>query len=421
MSIRSEPVSSHITLAGCTILHSFTHALPTMFAPLYLLMATDLHLQGVKLVTLLLTVYGCVYYIFSFAAGILADRFDRRMLLGIGLIGNAAAVMAIGFTHSYAPMLGLAVLAGFFGAIFHPAGNALAAAHYPKSPGMAIGLMGVGSGLGFWAGPQYAGWRATLTGHWQTPCVELGAFGIIVGLAFVILARETNPRHAHHDTPLHPHVGKRLRRRAYAIASLLCWRDFAGTAVVTLASVFLQKAYGLDAARTGYILGTMMIISIIVNPLTVYLSAGHRRLPTLTIILIGAGLTIAIVPLIPLWMVLPVLCVFQAFSLGSYAVGDAAILERVPAQMRGRFSGFFLTLVGTFSSTAPWVMGFWTDHLGEHANHPRGYILPFAAVGAMLIFSSLGVRLIAHLTDVEKPIASEILATAQPICPSAVG
>src|SRR4051812_46660483 len=116
-SSRSRAV---ITLAGATILHAFTHAFPTMFAPLYLMMAETMKLGGVKYATLLITIYGTVYYLVAYPAGVLADRYDRRTLLTIGIIGNSLAVMGMGMTHSYMGFVMLAVMAGVFGTLFHP-------------------------------------------------------------------------------------------------------------------------------------------------------------------------------------------------------------------------------------------------------------------------------------------------------------
>src|SRR5204862_3961485 len=122
-----------------------------------------------------------------------ADRFDRKWLLGVGLIGHAAAMVATGLTHDYSMIVAFSVIAGIFGTLFHPAANALIPAHYPNNPGLAIGMLGIGSGLGFFFGPHYAGWRAqTAAWHfksvanWQKPCIELGAAGVICGLAFLM-------------------------------------------------------------------------------------------------------------------------------------------------------------------------------------------------------------------------------------------
>src|ERR1044071_5219216 len=172
---------SRITLALCTVLHALTHAFASLLVPLYLLMKNDLGRSGVKAVALIVTIYGAVYCLFSYPAGVMADRFNRKVLLGVGLLGNALAILAMGLTRQYEMLIGLAIVAGIFGTLFHPTANALIPAHFSKNPGMAIGLMGIGSGLGFFAGPQYAGWRAASASGawggraaWQVPCIELG-------------------------------------------------------------------------------------------------------------------------------------------------------------------------------------------------------------------------------------------------------
>src|ERR1700750_3183524 len=103
---------SPVTLVLTTLLHAFTHAYGVMLVPLYLLIVSDLGLAGVKRASLVVTIYGVVYAIFSFPAGVLADRLNRKMLLGFGLIANASAVLSMGLTHSYAPLIALAVVAG---------------------------------------------------------------------------------------------------------------------------------------------------------------------------------------------------------------------------------------------------------------------------------------------------------------------
>src|SRR5688572_13366719 len=193
-------VYSHITLGFGAVLHAFTHAYGTMLVPLYLMMQRDLGLGGVQAVALIVAVYGLVYCLLAYPAGMLADRVDRKVLLGVGLIGNAAAIGGMAFTHQYWLLLVLGAAAGAFGALFHPTANALMPAHYPKQPGMAIGILAIGAGLGFFAGPRYAGWRADVVSDgrwglsaWQVPCLEMGIAGVVVGVLFLILAWEVAP------------------------------------------------------------------------------------------------------------------------------------------------------------------------------------------------------------------------------------
>src|SRR5947208_13933011 len=85
----AEPASrirSHVTLALCTILHAFTHAYGTLLVPLYLLVRDDLRLPGVSRASMIVTVYGLVYCLGSYTAGVMADRWNRKALLGVGLL-----------------------------------------------------------------------------------------------------------------------------------------------------------------------------------------------------------------------------------------------------------------------------------------------------------------------------------------------
>ena len=407
---------SHLTLLLCTILHAFTHAFGTLLVPLYLLMVSDLRLAGVSYASAIVTIYGVVYCLGSYAAGVMADRYNRKLLLGVGLLGNALAVTAMGLTRQYELIMLFGILAGVFGTLFHPAANALVPAHYPKSPGMAIGLLGIGSGVGFFAGPQFAGWRAQsaqwnfgAVADWQKPLIEAGVAGLIIGIIFLLVAREIGS-HPSRGGVTHA-ISGRLRLRVAQLACVLGCRDFAGLATISLASIYLQKAHGLDAKRTGFILGAMMLSSILVNPFMVYFSPGRRRLPMLAMVLVAGGAVIAVTPLVSLRFVLPVLMTFMVFQLGSYALSDAAMLERVAPQVRGRVVGLFLTIAGTFSSTAPFVMGVWTDRLGERATQPAAYVPLFATLGVLMFVAAACTPLIARLGDVEGPAIEPLTQT----------
>jgi MFS family permease len=393
---------SHVTLALSTVLHLFTHAYGVMLVPLYLLMVNDLHLKGVSAAALVVTVYGVTYNLFSFTAGKLADGYDRRVLLSIGLLGNSVAIVLMGMTHHYWMIMLLSVMAGLFGTLFHPAANALVSAHYPASPGMAIGLLGIGSGLGFYIGPRFAGWRADLPAPmylhiaaWQRPLVELGALGVITAVLYLLFAKETariqKTRRAHVE------LGRNLRRKMMWISLTLGCRDFAGVSAVSLIGIFLQKARGMDARETGRFVGVMMLGSMIVNPLLVYFSPHRRRLPVLVALLIGSGIMLVAIPFTPLVVTLVALAIFEALHLGCYAVGDAAMLERVPDQLRGRLTGMFLALAGTVASLGPWVVGFFSDRLGAHGTEPHAYVPLFACNGALLLVAVSSIPIISRL------------------------
>ena len=395
--------SSHstITVAGITLLHAFTHAFQVLLIPLYLMIQRDLNLTGASAVALIVTVYNFAYWTLSLGSGILADRFNRKVLLGIGLIGNAAAIAMMGLTRQYELLLLLGVVAGLFGTLFHPAANALASAHYPRSPGTIIGIIGIGAGIGFFFGPRIAGWRAETHG-WERPLVECGIAGVVVGTLFLLFASEVRGRKAHirvftsGDRVPGPAMTPALRRRVLCAAAVLGWRDFSAFASMTIASIYLQKAQGRSVRETGLILGSMMLVSVFVNPLCVWASPRKRRLPTLIASLILGGALLALVPWVsPAWT-LAVFALFQTCSLCSFALGDAAMLERVDANVRGRVVGLFLTVAGTLGSIAPWVTGWYTDHMGPAAGDQRNYVLPFAVLGSIMALAAFSTPIISR-------------------------
>lgn len=388
MGIRSASPHAHLTLAGATLLHAFTHAYATMFHPLYLLMRADLQVERVSHITLLVTLYGVVYWGLSYPAGLLADRFDRRLLLAVGLLGNAAAITAIGFAGSYPVVVALCVVAGVFGSLFHPCANALVPAHYPKAPGMAIGLLGIGSGIGFFAGPFLSGLLAkhpplseASLPAWQQPFVLFGLAGVLVAVLFYFTAREAG---AHASTPK-PQLPPGLRGRTLLHAVLISLREFCSVGATTLAALYLLKALRFDTEHTGRAIGLAMLSAAFVNPVIVYLTAGHRRLPAHVIVMVLAGLVLVSIPLFPPGLVLLPLLVFQALSLASSAVGDAGLAERIDPHFRGRVNGLFLTLVGTSAATSPLFVGLAVDLLGERSSDPAAFLPLFAALALLIL------------------------------------
>jgi MFS family permease len=417
---------SHITLALMTILHAFTHAYGSMLVPLYLQMVDDLKLEGVRAASAVVTVYGVVYNLGSYPAGVLADRFNRKALLGIGLLGNAAAIVGIGLSRDYSVILSLGVMAGLFGTLFHPAAAALAPSHYPKNPGMAIGLLGAGSGLGFFFGPQIAGWRThSATWHfdhiaphiaqWQKPCIEMGILGFIFGIIFLFVGAESN--HAY-PRPKTIKLDRILRNRVLQSALILMFRDFCGIAALSLAAIYLQRVFHVGVERAGWMVGLMMLPSVVANPLCVYITRGKRRLWGLSTILICGSAMAASIPIFSAVWVLPMLCVFQSLQLGSFAVGDAAMLERVAPDVRGRVVGMFMIIAGTAGALGPWAMGAWTDWLGPRAAIQSAYFAPFATLGACLVIASFGSKAVARYGPVlhESPVKP-----LQEISPSTMG
>jgi MFS family permease len=216
--------------------------------------------------------------------------------------------------------------------------------------------------------------------------------GLVVGILFLFVGTDVASAAPRRSARIDPALNRRVMR----MASVLMFRDFAGVAGLSLAAIYVRNVFALNVSEAGLFVGIMMLPSVICNPLAVYLTPKRRRLPGLTTILLFGGLIAATAPFWPLRGALIALCAFQTMQLSSYAVSDAAMLERISPEFRGRVVGLFLQIAGTFGALGPWVMGAWTDHL--HNSHVQlNYIGPFAVIGACMILAAASPPLIARL------------------------
>jgi MFS family permease len=380
------------------VLHAFTHLYGVALMPLYLLIQKDFKLESVGKATLLVTIMMAAYYLPSYPMGILADRWNRKKLLGWGLAVNALGFVALAKSPNYACAVASVALAGFGGSFYHPAATAMAARLYPVGTGRALGLVAIGASAGFFFGPLYTGWRAGMLENalgaaaWRRPVLELGLFGLAATLAFIWLA--DNERPVDKTLEKHPHPDKLFPTRAIWFFFLLCaflfsLRDFAGASMGSLGSLFLQKARGYDPSRTGIALSVLFLASAISNPLFGNFSDRGRSRWTMSVIIVAAVIVI-LLPHTPAGWTVPIFIVYGFFFLSSYPMTEAALMESVPDSIRGRVFGVFITIGGLIGNLSHWIVGAQVKRLGDTAYTPSGYYIPYAVLGGFMLISLAG-------------------------------
>ena len=360
-----------------------------LLLPLVLHVQKDFGLANVAEAMKLLTVYWMVYCLACLPAGVLADRVSRRAALAIGLALNGLSFVALYHCQAYWQALAVIAFAGLSGGLYHPAANALLVGLYPARPGRAIGLAGMGAALGFAFGGWFGGQRCESAG-WRQPCLELGIAGVAVAAIFWFLTQDTGP-------PAQEHVESPGSARThsvlwvFAVISLMfSLREFGGSGIKPLATVFLQRVQGLTSARVGQYFGMMALTALIANPLFGALSDGPHRLLVAAGVLIASGLAVSFVPWVSAAYVVLPLAVSEFFLLASFPVVEAALAESVPDRLRGRVLGLFITVAGVIGAAAPWAMGRVSDQLGERVSEQSAYAPTFALLGTCVAGSALG-------------------------------
>ena len=372
------------------VLHAFTHLYHVALMPLYFLIQKDFALSSLGEATLLVTAMMVSYFVPSYPMGMLADRFSRKKLLGIGLLINALGFVGLALAPTYPLAVAAMVLAGFGGSFFHPAATAMVARLYPVGTGRALGLAAMGASVGFLVGPAYTGWRAEFSG-WRAPVLELGLLGIAGAVVFWILADDDQSAHKPDHHRLTTRIFPRGALWGFFIAAGVCFslRDFTGNSMGTIGSLFLQKAHGFSLPSTGLALSAIFVTSLISNPLFGVLSDRARSRWGVAVLIVAA-VVVALFPRLPKAMLVPGLMIYGFFFMANYPIVEAALMESVPDAVRGRVFGFFITIGGLVGNLSHWIVGNWVQHLGFRGGSPAGYYGLYLILGGLILVSLLG-------------------------------
>jgi MFS transporter, FSR family, fosmidomycin resistance protein len=393
----------HRTLALTAVLHAFTHIYQMALIPLYLPIQKYYARATVDDATLLVTVLLVAYFLPSYPLGVLADRVSQKKLLAWGLAINGLGFIALALSKTYPMAIAAAVLAGVGGSFFHPAATALISTLYPGQAGRALGTLGIGASIGFFIGPLYAGWRARESGSWTNPVLELGIAGLIFAGLFALLAKDHQASKPRAETTLREPMfpTKALWLTFLAAALVFFLRDFAGSSMGTLGSLFLQKVRGFDVGMTGFTISFIFLASAISNPVFGHFSDRSRLRWAGAMIVIGAVL-IAVFPHVPNGGVIPALLAYGFFFMASYPIVEAALMEAVPSSVRGRVFGLFITIGGLLGNLSHWVVGTVIAKLGPDAYQPKVYHWLYAGLAVLLLLSLAGLPLLRVLARRER-------------------
>lgn len=396
------------TLSLVSLLHAFTHLYQVALMPLYLPIQKTFHLDSVGSATFLVTLMMLSYFLPSYPMGVLADRFSRKRLLGLGLAINGLGFIGLALAPSYPLALASVVVAGFGGSFFHPAATALIARLYPVNTGRALGLIGIGAGVGFFLGPVYSGWRAAQSGDWRTPVLEMGILGVVCAALFHWLAD---------DTPTMvstPHERKRSEKlfgspaaAGFFVAAALafCLRDFTGSSMGSLGSLFLQNAHGFSVKETGVALSGIFLATVISNPLFGHLSDRGRKRWACAVHFIAAVI-IVFFPHLPgskSQLFFFVLMAYGFFFMASYPIVEAGVMLAVHDSVRGRAFGLWITIGGLLGNLSHWIIGHIVEGFGARASQPESFYGTYVMLAVFLMISLVGLPALQAVQRREHP------------------
>lgn len=202
------------------------------------------------------------YALASPFAGVLADRFSRRMLVLVSLTAWSVVTAATGLANGVIMFAFLRLALGVAESLYLPAAIALIADHHDTSTrGRALSIHSVGLNCGVVLGGAFAGYSAQHFG-WRTGFIVLGVAGVVLALfARRRVADAVRPAGA--PVVARPSAATALRYlcRVPSFYVLLLKTMLAGFAIWTFLNwlpLYFNEAFRMSLGAAGFA-GTFML------------------------------------------------------------------------------------------------------------------------------------------------------------------
>lgn len=353
----------------------------------------ELHLSDANVAFLTGVSMALFYVIFGFPLSWLIDRYSRRNIISFSLLAWSLLTTATGMARNYGQLLAARIGVGIGEAGGTPGANSMLSDYFPptRRP-MALQVFALGAPIGAWVGSQIAGALAYRLG-WRAMFLVLGIPGLIAGMLTLFTIRE--PRRgrldAAHRESKAPPVLQTLRflwrqRSAVHVMAAGAVVGLWGWGLMWWTPAFLMRAYGLNVAQAGAILGPVHLVDgtvamvgstwLLSRPFLadsrriVRLLGGYTAFATVVTAVIYSTHSLSLVRGL-LWVYVPALYIYIGASFG--------ILNNLAQpKMRAMYCATTLFVANVANLViAPELIGLLSDWFAPH-HHPNAHSLRLA-------------------------------------------
>ena len=361
--------------------------------------------------------FAVFYVTFSVPVARLADRWNRKVVIGSGLFLWSAATCCAGFARTFGGLFGARIGVGIGESCLAPAAYSMLADLFDaKKLGRIIGMFHTVGALGI-AGSVVIG--GLLYGHfaslgatsflgfalppWGMVLLAVGAPGVV--LAFFIFALVPEPRRA--ARALNSAAQARPQAEGALLATLLADRAafirllvgsslqaIAGNATLTWAPAYLMRSFDMTPAQAGAQLGIAFAIGAIVGPLAggaisdmLFKRSGNSG-SLLVLVTCSIATAASYVPLAMTSSAVAAgawIAVISVFYSAVLAVTASAIQLRAPSGLRAQISALGLclnTVVGLGLGAV--LVGLATDYIFRSPTAVGSSLAVVAVTSSML-------------------------------------
>ena len=323
-------------------------------------------------VGLLVASYAAAQLIGAPLLGRLSDRFGRRPILLLSLLGTLLSFLLLGFAKTLVVLFIARISDGITGGNISVAQAYIADVTDEKSRAKGLGMIGAAFGLGFIFGPATGGFLS----QWGYAVPAFAAAGLVtINLLMVYfwlpesLTVERRAELAKSEKPKFSFNALIVALKRPFSGSLLITRFFFGlpfSIFQTIFSLYALRRFNLEAQQTGYILTYVGVLSVIVQGGLVGKLSERFRDDHLIITSVGImGLSLLGWAFVPSVTMLLVVLAPIAFSGGILnTVISSALTKAVQPQEIGGILGLATSIESLTRVIAPTLGGILLERLG---------------------------------------------------------
>ncbi len=340
-------------------------------------------------VTLLMASYSFMQFIAAPIIGSLSDRYGRRKVILISLIGTCAAYVVMAHASSLLMLFVARGLAGLF------AGNISAAQAYiadittPENRARGMGLFGAAFGLGFIFGPMIGGLLAGWGGgevNFQIAPLFAAGLSAFAALLTVLILKESRSVQSQNGAPRGWFGPIRAAVRRADMKHLVClfllvMFVFAGLEATI--ALWAERQFSWGPLKVGYLFAYVGVVAAVVQGGLI--GPATKRWGEERVIVLGLSALIIGFALMPLARDLGVLLVATALLAGGFGLCNPALNSLISLRASSDSQGAALGVAQSGASLArilgPAFAGATFSAWGRHAPYMIGAVLLLIGIG----------------------------------------
>lgn len=361
--------------------------------------------QASYIVGLLAGAYALMQFLLSPMLGALSDRFGRRPVILLGLLGMGTNYFLLAFAPTLAWLAAARLISGATGATFSTAGAYLADITPPEKRAQSFGYIGAAFGAGFITGPAIGGLLGAIDLH--LPFLAAGCLSLAnVAFGFFILPESLSPenRKPFALSRANPIGALREMGRYGSVLGLMTiylMAMFANRVAEMTWVLFTSYRFHWSPAATGLSLamvGVTFVVGQGVMPRFFIPLLGERRA-----VILGLAVSVVTSSLfgsVPQGWMLYLVMALGVFGWTMAAPATQSLMSRaVAANEQGLLQGALASLMGLTSIVGPPI---WTGLFGFFVSKAAPMIVPGAAFFAAAAVFAVALVLAVKWVGVSK-------------------